>query len=52
MSLTLLVLLPFIGSMLAGFLPQDARNREAMLGGLIAATLTAMLAGQKANTVG
>ncbi|MDO5679241.1 MAG: monovalent cation/H+ antiporter subunit A [Pelistega sp.] len=43
MSLTLLVLLPFIGSILAGFLPQDARNREAMLGGLIAATCTAIL---------
>ncbi len=43
MSLTLLVLLPFIGSMLAGFLPQDARNREAILGGIIAAACTAIV---------
>lgn len=43
MTLTLLVLLPFIGSILAGFLPQDARNREAMLGGLIAFACTAIV---------
>lgn len=36
MTLTLLVILPFIGSILAGFFPHDARNREAILSGAIA----------------
>ncbi|KQP14971.1 monovalent cation/H+ antiporter subunit A [Pseudorhodoferax sp. Leaf267] len=36
MSLALLVLIPFIGSVLAMFMPSNARNREATLAGLIA----------------
>jgi multicomponent K+:H+ antiporter subunit A len=36
MLLLSLVLLPFIGSVIAAFLPQTARNREAWLAGLIA----------------
>ncbi|WP_420225355.1 monovalent cation/H+ antiporter subunit A [Pigmentiphaga litoralis] len=36
MSLLTLVILPFIGSVLAGLLPANARNREAWLAGLIA----------------
>ncbi|MDY3331429.1 MAG: monovalent cation/H+ antiporter subunit A [Pelistega sp.] len=43
MTLSLLVLLPFFGSILAGLLPQDARNREAMLSGLIALCCTAIV---------
>lgn len=43
MTLSLLILLPFLGSILAGLLPQDARNREAMLSGLIAFTCTAII---------
>ncbi|MFT3721739.1 monovalent cation/H+ antiporter subunit A [Pseudorhodoferax sp.] len=36
MSLALLVLVPFLGSVLAMFLPSYARNREATLAGLVA----------------
>ncbi|NEN75122.1 monovalent cation/H+ antiporter subunit A [Pelistega sp. NLN82] len=36
MNLSLLILLPFLGSILAGLLPPNARNREAVLSGLIA----------------
>ncbi|GHC86493.1 monovalent cation/H+ antiporter subunit A [Pseudorhodoferax aquiterrae] len=36
MSLALLVLVPFLGSVLAMFMPSTARNREATLAGLIA----------------
>ncbi len=43
MPLSLLILLPFFGSVLAGLLPQDARNREAMLSGLIAFSCAAIV---------
>jgi multicomponent K+:H+ antiporter subunit A len=36
MSLALLVIIPFIGSVLAMLMPSNARNREASLAGLIA----------------
>ncbi|MGC3985490.1 MAG: monovalent cation/H+ antiporter subunit A [Pseudorhodoferax sp.] len=36
MSLALLVLIPFLGSVLAMFMPSYARNREATLAGLVA----------------
>jgi multicomponent K+:H+ antiporter subunit A len=36
MSLVLLVIAPFVGSVLAMFMPSNARNREATLAGLIA----------------
>ncbi len=36
MSLVLLVLIPFLGSVLAMLMPSNARNREATLAGLIA----------------
>ena len=36
MSLTTLVLLPFIGSLLAAILPTNARNTESTLAGLLA----------------
>ena len=36
MSLALLVLIPFLGSVLAMFMPSTARNREATLAGLLA----------------
>ncbi len=36
MALALLVLFPFLGSILAGLLPQNARNREAILSALVA----------------
>ncbi len=42
MALTLIVLLPFLGSLCAAFLPSNARNAEAWLAGvasLAAATL-------------
>jgi multicomponent K+:H+ antiporter subunit A len=38
MSLLVLLLLPFIGSCLAAFLPHNARNAESILAGLIAVT--------------
>lgn len=38
MSLIVLLLLPFIGSCLAAFLPHNARNAESILAGLIAVT--------------
>ena len=36
MSLIVLLLLPFIGSCLAAFLPHNARNAESLLAGLVA----------------
>ena len=36
MSLTLLVLLPFIASVMAALLPSNARNTESTLAGLVA----------------
>jgi multicomponent K+:H+ antiporter subunit A len=35
MQLTLIVLLPFLGSLCAAFLPSNARNAEAWLAGLV-----------------
>jgi len=43
MTLGLIVLLPFLGSLCAGFLPTNARNLEAWLAGLVTLT-TAILA--------
>ncbi len=45
MSLILIVLLPFIGSLIAGVLPHDARNRESWLAGLIAVIGLVLAAG-------
>ena len=44
MRLILLLLLPFLGSLIAAFLPSNARNREAWLAGAVALT-TALLVG-------
>lgn len=41
--MALLILLPFLGSILAGLLPHDARNREAVLSGLIAFACTCIV---------
>jgi multicomponent K+:H+ antiporter subunit A len=43
MTLTLIVLLPFVGALLAAFLPSSARNAEAWLAGLVALTCTALV---------
>ena len=42
MALTLIFLLPFLGSLCAAFLPSNARNAEAWLAGGVAATATAL----------
>ena len=42
LSLALIVLLPFAGSLAAAFLPSNARNAEAWLAGLIALACTAL----------
>ena len=42
MALTLIFLLPFLGSLCAAFLPSNARNAEAWLAGVVAATATAL----------
>ena len=42
MALTLIFLLPFLGSLFAAFLPSNARNAEAWLAGAVAATATAL----------
>ena len=44
MTLTILLLLPFVGSALAALLPANARNREAWLAGLIALAGTVLCA--------
>src|SRR5512138_4041345 len=44
MSLGLIVLLPFLGSIVAAFLPSNARNAEAWLAGLVAVTCAACVA--------
>jgi multicomponent K+:H+ antiporter subunit A len=46
MALLLIVLLPFIGSLCAAFLPTNARNAEAWLAGIIALTVTLLTATQ------
>ncbi len=43
MLLTLIVLLPFLGSLCAAFLPSNARNAEAWLAGMVAAACCAMV---------
>lgn len=43
MTLSLLILLPFFGSIIAGLLPHDARNREAFLSGIIAFACVVMV---------
>ncbi len=45
MSLLLIVLLPFLGSLCAAFLPANARNAEAWLAGSVALAITALVAG-------
>jgi len=42
MSLALIVLLPFIGSLCAAFLPSNARNAEAWLAGAVALACTGL----------
>ncbi|RPI63862.1 MAG: hypothetical protein EHM50_01600, partial [Lysobacterales bacterium] len=44
MLLALIVLLPFVGSICAAFLPANARNAEAWLAGAVAAICTALVA--------
>ncbi len=44
MSLGLIVLLPFVGSLIAAFLPSNARNAEAWLAGLVAVTCSVLVA--------
>ncbi len=44
MSLALIVLLPFLGSLVAAFLPSNARNAEAWLAGLVAVTCAVLVA--------
>lgn len=44
MSLVLIVLLPFIGSLIAAFLPSNARNAEAWLAGIVAVTCAVLVA--------
>jgi multicomponent K+:H+ antiporter subunit A len=44
MSLGLIVLLPFLGSIVAAFLPSNARNAEAWLAGIVAVTCAVMVA--------
>jgi multicomponent K+:H+ antiporter subunit A len=49
--LALIVLLPFVGSVCAAFMPANARNAEAWLAGVVAATCTALVAVQYGNVV-
>jgi multicomponent K+:H+ antiporter subunit A len=44
LSLTLIVVLPFIGSLCAAFLPSNARNAESWLAGLVTVACTALVA--------
>ena len=46
MLLTLIVLLPFLGSLCAAFLPSNARNAEAWLAGAVSAACFLMIASQ------
>jgi multicomponent K+:H+ antiporter subunit A len=43
MTLALIVLLPFIGSLIAAFLPSNARNAEAWLAGIVALSCTLLV---------
>jgi multicomponent K+:H+ antiporter subunit A len=49
--LALIVLLPFVGSICAAFMPANARNVEAWLAGAVAATCTALVAVQYGDVV-
>jgi multicomponent K+:H+ antiporter subunit A len=49
--LALIVLLPFVGSICAAFMPANARNAEAWLAGAVAATCTALVAVQYGDVV-
>jgi multicomponent K+:H+ antiporter subunit A len=49
--LALIVLLPFVGSICAAFLPANARNIEAWLAGAVAAACTALVAVQYGDVV-
>jgi multicomponent K+:H+ antiporter subunit A len=44
MTLTLIILLPFLGALVAAFLPSNARNAESWLGGLVTLGCTALVA--------
>lgn len=44
MTLTLILLLPFLGSLCAAFLPSNARNAEAWLAGTVALAATVLIA--------
>ena len=43
MTLTLIVLLPFLGSLCAAVLPSNARNAESWLAGLVTVTCTVLV---------
>ncbi len=43
MSLLLIILLPFLGSLCAAFLPSNARNAEAWLAGVVSLAATALV---------
>ena len=44
MALLFILLLPFLGSLLAAFLPSNARNTEAWLAGAVSFAATAIVA--------
>jgi multicomponent K+:H+ antiporter subunit A len=44
MTLTLIILLPFLGALVAAFLPSNARNAESWLGGFVTLSCTALVA--------
>jgi multicomponent K+:H+ antiporter subunit A len=44
MTVTLIVLLPFLGALVAAFLPSNARNAESWLSGFVALACTALVA--------
>ncbi|MFA7669856.1 MAG: hypothetical protein WCX93_10945, partial [Burkholderiaceae bacterium] len=46
MSLVLIIVLPFLGSIIAAFLPSNARNIEAWLAGIIALVCAGLSAAQ------
>ena len=51
MLLALIVLLPFVGSVCAAFMPANARNAEAWLAGAVAAACTVLVAVQYGDVV-
>jgi multicomponent K+:H+ antiporter subunit A len=52
MRLILVILLPFLGSLGAAFLPSDARNREAWLAGAIALTTVLLVVSLYPQVIG